>query len=243
MKLFIKIFFGIIGLFFFIQYFGGLFFMVLIPYLIGSIPFGFLLTKIMGGGDIRKTGSGNIGATNVMRALGKKAGYITFVLDVLKGVLIVFLVDNMNYLAMLAYESDSYKKLSEQIINPANTLSQYYMFGIATVIGHCFPVWLKFRGGKGVSTALGIVAYTHLLIAPQLWWVLLIIAAVWIGTFKLTKVVSIASIATFIAIPIMNYIIFNELLFSCILSAIIIIRHKDNISRLIKGNEHSFNKK
>jgi glycerol-3-phosphate acyltransferase PlsY len=214
----------------------------LIAYLIGSIPFGFLLTKIMGGGDIRKTGSGNIGATNVMRALGKKAGYITFVLDVMKGVLIVFLVYSYNEdeLAMMAYEGAS---PDEIIINPASALAQYYMYGIATVIGHCFPIWLKFKGGKGVSTALGIVAYTHLILAPQLWWVLLIIAAVWIVTFKLTKVVSIASIATFIAIPIMNYIIFNELLFSCILSAIIIIRHKDNISRLIKGNEHSFNKK
>jgi glycerol-3-phosphate acyltransferase PlsY len=195
---------------------------LLIAYLIGSIPCGFLLTKIMGGGDIRKTGSGNIGATNVMRALGKKAGYITFVLDSAKGIILLPLLNSSDI--------------------PQN-ISIYYALGIAVIIGHCFPVWLKFRGGKGVSTALGIVAYTHLLIAPQLWWVLLIIAAVWIGTFKLTKVVSIASIATFIASPIMNYIIFNELLFSCILSAIIIIRHKDNISRLIKGNEHSFNKK
>jgi glycerol-3-phosphate acyltransferase PlsY len=210
---------------------------LLIAYLIGSIPCGFLLTKIMGGGDIRKTGSGNIGATNVMRALGKKAGYITFMLDVMKGVLIIFLMRDVFH---LYFDSNSPLSSSEFT---TYMITQYYMFGIATVIGHCFPIWLKFKGGKGVSTALGIVAYTHLMLAPQLWWVLLIIAAVWIGTFKLTKVVSIASIATFIAIPIMNYIIFNELLFSCILSAIIIIRHKDNISRLIKGNEHSFNKK
>ena len=212
---------------------------LLIAYLIGSIPCGFLLTKIMGGGDIRTTGSGNIGATNVMRALGKKAGYITFVLDVMKGVLIVFLAEYVFY----HHGLNPYATLSSSEFPAYDLIMQYYMFGIAVIIGHCFPVWLKFKGGKGVSTALGIVAYTHLLIAPQLWWVLLIIAAVWIGTFKLTKVVSIASIATFIAIPIMNYIIFNELLFSCILSAIIIIRHKDNISRLIKGNEHSFNKK
>jgi acyl phosphate:glycerol-3-phosphate acyltransferase len=212
---------------------------LLIAYLIGSIPFGFLLTKMMGGGDIRTTGSGNIGATNVMRALGKKAGYITFMLDVMKGVLIVFLTEYVFH----HYDEEPYATLSSSEIPAYVMIINYYMFGIVTIIGHCFPVWLKFKGGKGVSTALGIVAYSHLMLAPQLWWALLIIAFIWIGTFKLTKVVSIASIATFIAIPMMNYIIFNEVIFSCALSSIIIIRHKDNILRLIKGNEHSFNKK
>ncbi len=191
--------------------------MIVISYLIGSIPFGFLLTKLMGAGDIRSAGSGNIGATNVMRVLGKKAGYVTFLLDSAKGVIAVAL-----------FAGDSF--------------ADCYIIGIAAITGHCFPVWLKFKGGKGVSTALGVVAYVHLLLAPQLWWVLLLMAGLWIATFKATRTVSIASIATFIVIPIINYIIFDEILFSCTLSAIIIIRHKANIIRLVNGTENRFSK-
>ncbi len=208
---------------------------LLIAYLIGSIPFGFILTKIMGAGDIRSSGSGNIGATNVMRVLGKKAGYVTFLLDSAKGIIALLICGNL---------ATDLMGLSGQMMAGATANFQhYYMVGIAAIVGHCFPLWLKFKGGKGVSTALGIVVYTQMMLAPQLWWVLLLITSVWIVIFRISRMVSLASIAVFIAIFIANYLIFNEILYSSVLSGLVIFRHKSNIIRLLNGTESRFNKK
>lgn len=199
----------------------------LLAYLIGSIPFGFLIAKLSGNGDIRNTGSGSTGATNVMRSSGKKAAYLTFVLDSLKGVI----------LPIIWYFGD--KADSEMPIS----IEGFYLIGIFVIIGHCYPIWLGFKGGKGVATAIGIIICNHLMFAPELWWLLLIPALTWIIIYKMTKIVSLASIPIFIMLPVINYLTFDEILFSSILSFIVILRHKDNIIRLLKGRENSFNKK
>jgi acyl phosphate:glycerol-3-phosphate acyltransferase len=197
---------------------------IIIAYLIGSIPFGFLLTKMMGGGDIRQTGSGNIGATNVMRLLGKKAGYLTFILDSVKGIIPIIILSSLS------------------IKGSIEGVSHCYLVGFITIIGHCYPIWLKFKGGKGVATAIGVVIYSYVAFAPDLIWVLLILTAIWFISYKLTKIVSVSSIALFIAIPVSNYFALNEIIMSTLFSCFIIWRHKTNIVRLINGTENDFRK-
>jgi acyl phosphate:glycerol-3-phosphate acyltransferase len=191
-------------------------------YLIGSCPFGFILTKCLRGGDIRQAGSGNIGATNVMRHMGKKVGYLTFVLDSSKGMVALWICGMMH---------------------PLHSITDYYVVGIAAVIGHCFPVWLRFKGGKGVSTALGVIAYTQIALHVQDWWVILMFACIWIGTFFASKMVSLASLATFIALPIIMSVLYGVWSAPLVLSLIVIIRHHANIKRLLSGTEHRFVKK
>ena len=152
---------------------------ILLPvaaYLIGAIPFGFLIGKL-NGVDIRKVGSGNIGATNVTRSVGKTAGKICFGCDFLKGLLPVLLTG----LFLPQY--------------PWLTLA----VGLATLLGHIFPVYLKFKGGKGVATAAGVA----MAMAP---WPLLIGLAVWAGTFLATRYVSLASIVAAAVVPVLAVI-------------------------------------
>ena len=197
-------------------------------YLLGSIPAGYLAGQIAGL-DIRKTGSGNTGATNVTRALGKPYGYSVFAVDFLKG-----------------FGAVKISVLIAMHLRPE--WSSPELFGIVaaifSVIGHSFPVWLKFRGGKGVATSAG--ALFGLMPGAAI-----IGAAIWILIFWLTRYVSVASIAAVIALPLVIFILTwlnqtgGEALFysSIFLAAVVIWRHRSNLSRLMRGKEPRFNRK
>jgi acyl phosphate:glycerol-3-phosphate acyltransferase len=201
---------------------------VIASYLLGSIPFGYLAGR-MAGIDIRNCGSGNVGATNVIRALGKGYGYPVFALDFLKGLGAV----KMSILIATRMQSEW---------NPPE------MFGIvaaiSSVLGHSFPVWLGFKGGKGVATSAGALFG----LAPV---AALVGVAIWIVTFWLTRYVSVASIAAAAALPFVILITTwlsrttGKLLFysSVCLAVVVIWRHRSNLSRLIHGTEPRFNRK
>jgi glycerol-3-phosphate acyltransferase PlsY len=197
-------------------------------YLLGSIPFGYLAGRIAGI-DIRNCGSGNVGATNVIRTLGKSYGYPVFALDFLKG----FGAVKMSILIATRVQSE---------------WNSPEMFGIvaaiSSVLGHSFPVWLRFKGGKGVATSAGAL----LALAPV---AALIGVAIWILTFWLTRYVSVASIAAAAALPLIILITTwlsrttGKLLFysSVCLAAVVIWRHRSNLSRLMRGTEPRFTRK
>ena len=201
---------------------------VIASYLLGSIPFGYLAGR-MAGIDIRNCGSGNVGATNVIRTLGKSYGYPVFALDFLKGLGAV----KMSILIATRMQSEW---------NPPE------MFGIvaaiSSVLGHSFPVWLRFKGGKGVATSAGALFG----LAPV---AVLVGVAIWVVTFWLTRYVSVASIAAAAALPLVILVTTwlsrttGKLLFfsSVCLAAVVIWRHRSNLSRLIHGTEPRFNRK
>ena len=194
----------------------------LIAYLLGSIPFGFIAGRIAGT-DVRQHGSGNIGATNALRVLGKKYGYAVFVADVLKGFLAV-------RIALWLAQFDP---------------SASYLIGILAalfvVIGHSFPIWLGFRGGKGVAAAAG--ACLGLLPVATF-----IAVTVWIAIFFLFRFVSLASIVAAVALPLSAWLLGNArdpivLGFSLLIATLIIFRHRSNIVRLLQGREPRFDRK
>jgi glycerol-3-phosphate acyltransferase PlsY len=196
-------------------------------YFLGAIPFGLLIAKAHGI-DLRKIGSGNIGATNVSRALGKKWAYICFILDVAKGLL-----------PMLA---------AAIILPPQKTSSDLLLWlavGIAAIVGHVLPIYLKFRGGKGVATSLGVV----LGLWPYFTIPGLIIFAVWALCVVIWHYISLASIIGAILFPIavcVGIVIADDWHFttlwplvvvSSLLCIVIVARHRDNIKRIIAGTE------
>lgn len=185
---------------------------LILAYLLGSIPFGLLLAKAMGAGDIRKIGSGNIGATNAMRTGNKKLGAFTLLGDMLKGTAAV----------LLAYA----------LAPHAAPLA-----GLVAVLGHIFPVWLKFRGGKGVATALGAI----LGLAPL---VFVLCIATWLGMFKWKRISSLSALTAFVLAPIYAFFIadMQAALAILVMAAVIFVTHRDNIRRLISGEEASFKK-
>jgi glycerol-3-phosphate acyltransferase PlsY len=197
-------------------------------YLLGSIPFGYVAGRIAGI-DIRKHGSGNVGATNVIRTLGKTYGYPVFALDFTKG----FAAVKVSVWAACRIQSQC---------------DSAELFGIlaaiSSVVGHSFPVWLGFKGGKGVATSAGALMALSPLAA-------LIGLAIWIVTLWLTRYVSVASIAAAGALPFVILITkrlsqdTGKLLFysSICLAGVIIWRHRSNLSRLIRGREPRFNRK
>src|SRR5439155_19337289 len=194
-------------------------------YLLGSIPFGYLAGRIAGI-DIRKCGSGNVGATNVIRTLGKGYGYPVFVADFLKG-----------------FGAVKMSMLIATKLQPEWNSSE--MFGIvaaiSSVLGHSFPVWLHFQGGKGVATLAGALFG----LAPV---AALVGAAVWIVTFSLTRYVSVASIAAAAALPVIILVTTwlrqtarKSLFYSSVcLAAFVIWRHRSNLSRFMRGTEARF---
>lgn len=197
-------------------------------YVIGSVPWGYLIGKLHGK-DIRQLGSGNIGATNVTRVIGPFSGKICFALDLLKGFFPVLIVSIM---------------IQKGTIEDYNGLIQI-IAALGAVIGHIFSIFLKFKGGKGISTSAGAL----LAMAPPAF---LISGVVWVVVFLLSRYVSLASIAaaavlpvsaTFISLsklyPISPYI----LIFLYILAAVAILRHTSNIKRLLNGTENRFDKK
>ena len=193
-----------------------------VAYLIGSIPSGYLIVRATEGEDVRKTGSGGTGATNVSRSAGKGAGIVTLILDVIKGVFVVFLAGIL---------SDGLFPFADWTIAFA---------GVLAILGHIFPVWLRFRGGKGVATALGV----FLMLEPIVAVIALVVFAI---TFALTRYVSLASLVAIssIAITILTLTLFDPLelpnAIAALLSAgLVIFAHRANIQRLIAGSEPKF---
>ncbi len=177
-------------------------------YLLGSIPFGVLLTRAAGLGDVRKIGSGNIGATNVLRTGRKGLAAATLLLDGLKGTAAVLIADH--YFGQ----------------GPA------ILAGLGAFIGHLYPVWLKFRGGKGVATFLGVVAGLSLNGA-------LVFAVVWLAVAFLTRYSSLAALIAAIATPIV-LLAFGQLEYAAaaaLMALMIVIKHRSNIKRLSAGEE------
>ena len=176
-------------------------------YLMGSIPFGLILTKIFLKKDIREIGSGNIGATNALRTGNKLIGYSTLILDVLKAVIPVL-----------------YVKI--------NFPDAVYISALIAFIGHVFPIWLKFKGGKGVATILGGLIGINLSIG-------ILIGSIWLFVIFIFKKSSLSSLLSISCLPIVIFIFygFYELIFSILLFGIICFRHKDNIKRLLTSEE------
>jgi glycerol-3-phosphate acyltransferase PlsY len=197
----------------------------LVAYLLGAIPNGLLIGRI-NGVDIRQVGSGNIGATNVFRSLGKGWGILTFVLDALKGWIPAFV-----FPLLLA-------RLTGQPVNRDFGI----FFGVAAIAGHNWPVYLGFKGGKGVATSAGVLIG----IAPA---AVLVGALCWGVVCAVSRYVSLASIAAAIAVPIAGWILYlpqrGPLLpgVLTVLGAVIIIRHRANIQRLRAGTENRFGRK
>ncbi|WDT75851.1 MAG: glycerol-3-phosphate 1-O-acyltransferase PlsY [Candidatus Manganitrophus sp.] len=183
---------------------------VIIAYLVGSIPAGLLVSKFSGGIDPRQAGSKNIGATNVMRVAGKKAAALTLIGDLLKGLLPVAAARLFN--------------LTEEGL---------LLVGLSAILGHIFPVYLKFKGGKGVATSFGV----FLGIAPL---IALIALLIWIAGISFSKYSSVGALSAFAALPFLAVLLKPEMkfvLFSTIISILVYIRHKENIQRLIAGRE------
>jgi glycerol-3-phosphate acyltransferase PlsY len=190
----------------------------LIAYLIGSIPTGFLITKIFVGADIRSAGSKNVGATNVYRVAGKLPGVLTLILDIAKGVIVVTLAADLFYTYLPDVDYIFYRTF----------------LGLIVILGHIYSIFLKFKGGKGVATTIGVIAA----IAPL---VLLSSLAVWLIVFIPTSYVSLGSIAFGIALPV-SALLFDQpfyvVIFCVILCVINTYKHKDNIKRLLKREEN-----
>jgi len=204
----------------------GVIFSALLGYLLGSIPFGLLVARGCGI-DIRQHGSGNIGATNVLRTLGKKWGVFVFALDALKGVAAVLLAERF----FGDPASDAFVLTRVQLGIVA---------GLACVLGHNFPVWLKFKGGKGVATTAGVLIGLLPMAA-------LIAFGAWVAVFYATRYVSVASIVAAVVIPISVWLIEQQMntlfWFSVAVAVLGIWRHRSNIRRLIAGTESRFEKK
>jgi glycerol-3-phosphate acyltransferase PlsY len=195
---------------------------VLVSYLIGSIPTAYIFGRVLKGVDIRRFGSGNVGATNAMRLLGKSVGITVLVLDILKGFLAVFLLGNI---------------LEEKTLLPHEPL--LIALGIAAICGHNWTVFLNFKGGKGIATTLGVLIAFAVNI-PGLNLILSLVILTWILIFAVSRIVSLSSIIAAISLPI-YMALFKQpvfMLYACmLLSIFIIFRHKSNLARLFKGEE------
>ena len=181
---------------------------LLFGYLCGSIPFGLILTRMAGLGDVRSIGSGNIGATNVLRTGNKKLAAATLLADALKGTVAV--VAARHFIGMEAA----------------------LIAGLGAFLGHLYPVWLKFKGGKGVATYLGVL----LGLAPVM---VLVFAVVWLGMAKIFRYSSLAALAAAVAVPVALYLYGRPEVASLfvVMSLITILKHHENIRRLISGTE------
>jgi len=195
-----------------------------LSYLIGSVPWGYLFARLKGV-DIRQHGSGNIGTANVLRVMGKKWGYLVFLCDFFKGILSVklgsliaaYLLVNVGLGSVIA--------------------------ALACVLGHDYPIWLGFKGGKGIATLAGTV----LSLFPPL--VFVSFGVVWIAVFLISRYTSLASISAVVALPIAAYLIVAKtdlpllLGFSVLMAALAIWLHRANIARLLNGTENRFGRK
>lgn len=180
---------------------------LVVGYLLGSIPFGLLLTRFGGKGDIREIGSGNIGATNVLRTGSKGLAAATLLLDAAKGAAAVLLA----------------QQLWPDAVNFAAT---------GALIGHLYPVWLRFKGGKGVATMLGILV-------PIFWQAAAVYAIIWVGLLLILRISSVAGMAAAASAPVTAAILGEEALFPMLLgfALLVIWKHRENIRRLARGEE------
>ena len=201
-------------------------------YLLGSIPWGLLLSRL-GRVDIRSHGSGNIGATNVWRVMGWRWGLPTFLLDTAKGIGSVILT---RHLATLVIEPS---KVMADAIAWSGTIA-----GLAALLGHSFPVWLRFKGGKGVATSLGVIGSLMPLQS-------LIVFGIWSLVFAISRYVSLASIVAALCLPILALVAqWDDLKgnggrfpVACLAALLVVRRHRENITRLLNGTENRFEKK
>ncbi len=186
---------------------------LILGYVLGSIPFGVILVRMAGAGDLHQIGSGGTGATNVLRTGRKGLAAATLLLDLLKGVLVVFL-------------ARSFWPGLEAIA------------GVAAIVGHCYPIWLRFKGGKGVATLMGVAL-------GLAWPIGAVFAIVWIGVLAITRISSVggmsAAIAAPIAAQILGYQIYAPALAA--MAVVVLWRHRDNIRRLFAGKEPRIGRK
>ena len=195
--------------------------MAIIAYLIGSVNFSIILSKKMAGFDVREKGSGNAGTTNMLRSVGKKAAAITLVCDILKGVIAILIA-----------------LLIGKIVDRSNGALLVQIAGIFVILGHTFPIFFKFKGGKGVATSLGVLIMSN-------WQIGLICLVFALILIALTQMVSVGSIAAAILYPVLtlfipqNYIVPGSyLIYSIILAVIIVFNHRENVKRLLSGTEN-----
>ena len=196
----------------------------IIAYFIGSIPFGFLITKFIKGVDIRQIGSGNPGATNVARALGKPYGILVFILDMLKGFLPVYFFDRL-------------------FSGYGHNLS-LILCGVGVICGHTFPIFLGFKGGKAAATGCGVFMW----LAPV---PIFISVTVWLLIVAVSKYISLGSMLSSVVLVVSQIVLGKDpfgsglylTLFSIFISVLIIIRHKPNIKRILNGTESKIGKK
>lgn len=193
----------------------------IIAYLIGSVNFSVIISKKMAGFDLREKGSGNAGSTNVLRTVGKKAAAITLVCDILKGVVAIFIA-----------------KVTGGIWKDLDAALLVQIAGILVVIGHTFPVFFKFKGGKGVATSLGVLVTTN-------WQIGLICLVFALVLMILTQMVSVGSIAAAILYPVLtifitqNYIVPGSYIISSIILAVLVVfNHRANVKRILSGTEN-----
>lgn len=189
---------------------------IIVGYLLGSIPFGLLITRMAGLGDIRSIGSGNIGATNVLRTGRKDLALATLLLDSFKAGLAVFLMANLS-----------------------GDRNVGLIAGAVAFLGHCYPIWLNFKGGKGVATYAGLLAFASPL-------ALAVGAPIWLGLFAITRISSLAALAAAAIVPFGAYYL-GETKFAAgtllALSVLVFWTHRENIKRLISGTEPKFGSK
>lgn len=182
-------------------------------YLLGSIPFGLLITRAAGLGDVRKIGSGNIGATNVLRTGSKKLAALTLLLDALKGTAAVLVAASWGVEAGIAA-------------------------GLGAFLGHLFPVWLGFRGGKGVATYLGVLGAFS-------WQAALVFAAAWLAVAILTRYSSLSALVAAVASPLALHLLGypQHAAVLAVMSLIVFVKHRENIARLLSGTESKIGQK
>lgn len=198
----------------------------LLAYLLGSVPTGFLVAQAKGV-DIRAVGSGNIGATNVLRTLGKPAGIFVLLVDALKGWVAVVL---MTRLVLLAFGLG---------VDAARMEVCQIIAALGAILGHNYTCWLQFKGGKGIATSAGVL----LALVP---WALITIFIIWIVVFALTRYVSLASLAAAAALPFASWATHESLtkvIVTGAMAALAIYKHKGNIQRLLNGTEPRFGQK
>ena len=195
--------------------------MAIVAYLIGSINFSIILSKKMAGFDVREKGSGNAGTTNMLRSVGKKAAAITLICDILKGVIAILIAIAIG-----------------KIFKNTNGSLLVQIAGVAVILGHTFPIFFKFKGGKGVATSLGVLIMSN-------WQIGLICLVFALILIALTQMVSVGSIAAAILYPVLtlfipqNYIVpGNYLIYSIVLAIIIVFNHRENVKRLLNGTEN-----
>ncbi len=203
--------------------------MAVIAYLIGSVNFSVIISKKMAGFDVREKGSGNAGSTNVLRTVGKKAAIITLICDILKGVVSVLIALLVGWIAR----------------ESANSAIVVEIAALAVVIGHTFPVFFGFRGGKGVATSLGVILIVN-------WKIGLICLVFALALMALTRMVSLGSISASVLFAVLTMFIrdsyvggigfdFSFIIFGILLAALVIFNHRSNLKRIINGTENKLN--